>query len=83
MVPWWVYRYRYSIPWNGRDVGMDHGVLTGDATGNEAPIVDINKQLDISDIDVEVKKKREREREEDEGRRLTRIRIALPCLVRT
>ena len=46
---------------------MDHGVLTGDATGNEAPIVDRNKQLDISDIDVEVKKKREREREERRG----------------
>ena len=63
-----MYRYRYSIPRNGRDVGMDHGVLTGDATGNEAPIVDRNKQLDISDVDVEAKKKRERERERERKR---------------
>ena len=64
-------------------VGMDHCVLIGVATGNEAPIVDINRQLNIrSDIDAgEEEEERERGKE-DEGRRSTRIRIALPCLVR-
>ena len=75
------HRYRYGA------AGMDHGVLRGVATGNEAPIVDRNRQRGISDIDVgEEKKKREkrgeRKRKEGEGRRSTRIRIALPCLVR-
>lgn len=64
---------------------MDHGVLRGVATGNEAPIVDRNRQRVISDIDVGEEKKRrrkERREREDEGRRSTRIRIVLPCLVR-
>lgn len=41
-----VHRYE-AINRGTGDECRDHGVLIGDATGNEAPIVDRDRQLDI------------------------------------
>ena len=62
------------------DAGMDHGVLRGVATGNEAPIVDRNRQRVISDIDVgEEKKKREKRERGKKMRGEDRLVFVLYC----